>query len=155
MKVFIDTSALYALVVENDKAHEAAQRIRAGLEMVAEQALTTNYVLLETVSLLQKRQGYALAERVGDLVIEQVEILWVDAAQHREAWRLWKHEHLRGLSLVDCASFVVMRESGIRRAFAFDEHFRRAGFELLMPPSDRVAEKRGVYRAGRLHRKHA
>jgi predicted nucleic acid-binding protein len=35
------------------------------------------------------------------------------------------------LSLVDAVSFAVMREAGITRAFAFDEDFRAAGFEVF------------------------
>ena len=35
------------------------------------------------------------------------------------------------ISLVDAASFVVMRASGIEQAFAYDRHFRTAGFRLV------------------------
>lgn len=35
----------------------------------------------------------------------------------------------RKLSLVDCASFECMRRFRLRRAFAFDEHFAKEGFE--------------------------
>ena len=34
----------------------------------------------------------------------------------------------RNLSLVDCTSFEVMREFGIRSAFTFDPHYREYGF---------------------------
>jgi len=37
----------------------------------------------------------------------------------------------RGLSLVDCASFEVMRRTGLRAAFAFDPHFEKFGYELI------------------------
>ncbi|RME55690.1 MAG: VapC toxin family PIN domain ribonuclease, partial [Caldilineae bacterium] len=37
----------------------------------------------------------------------------------------------RGLSLVDCTSFVVMQQLGIDTAFAFDNHFKEQGFTLL------------------------
>ncbi|WP_264844572.1 PIN domain-containing protein [Caldinitratiruptor microaerophilus] len=33
------------------------------------------------------------------------------------------------LSLVDALSFAIMRELGLRRCFAFDDHFPQAGFE--------------------------
>ena len=32
------------------------------------------------------------------------------------------------LSLVDAVSFLVGREAGVDRAFAFDRHFEREGF---------------------------
>jgi predicted nucleic acid-binding protein len=35
--------------------------------------------------------------------------------------------------LVDCASFIVMRERGITEAFTCDRHFDQAGFECLLP----------------------
>ncbi len=34
--------------------------------------------------------------------------------------------------LVDCVSFVVMRETGITDALTNDKHFRQAGFNALM-----------------------
>jgi predicted nucleic acid-binding protein len=34
----------------------------------------------------------------------------------------------RKLSLVDCASFTVMRQAGARLAFAFDRHFTEEAF---------------------------
>jgi predicted nucleic acid-binding protein len=33
--------------------------------------------------------------------------------------------------LVDCISFVVMREGGIRHALTFDKDFEQAGFAVL------------------------
>ena len=35
--------------------------------------------------------------------------------------------------LVDCASFVVMRQQGITEAFTNDRHFEQAGFRCLLP----------------------
>jgi predicted nucleic acid-binding protein len=35
------------------------------------------------------------------------------------------------LSLVDCTSFVVMRQLGLNTAFAFDKHFQLQGFRCL------------------------
>jgi predicted nucleic acid-binding protein len=34
-------------------------------------------------------------------------------------------------SLTDAASFALMQEQGIKKAFAFDRHFTIAGFEQL------------------------
>ena len=39
----------------------------------------------------------------------------------------------RGLSLVDCMSFIVMRKLEVRQAFAFDADFEREGFEMYSP----------------------
>ncbi len=37
----------------------------------------------------------------------------------------------RALSLVDCASLVVMRRLGVEKAFTFDRHFAEQGFMLI------------------------
>jgi predicted nucleic acid-binding protein len=41
----------------------------------------------------------------------------------------------RSLSLVDCASFEIMRRTGIRTAFAFDRHLSEYGYDLLTSPA--------------------
>jgi len=42
----------------------------------------------------------------------------------------WLAAARRQLSLVDCASFVVMRAHGLTRAFGFDAHFAEQGFTV-------------------------
>ena len=38
---------------------------------------------------------------------------------------------LHKLSAVDATSFVLMTRNKIRRAFAFDHHFAKVGFQLV------------------------
>jgi predicted nucleic acid-binding protein len=33
-------------------------------------------------------------------------------------------------AFTDCTRFVVMRQMGLMQAFAFDDHFEQAGFQL-------------------------
>lgn len=154
MRVFVDTSAFYALAAENDRAHRTAQAIHEELKRTAVPLVTTNYVLLECISLLQRRHGVEHAERFGDFVGQQVDVVWLTQDQHRAAWANWKQRGIRKLSLVDCSCFVVMRQLGIQHAFAFDEQFPQAGFTVLNPPQspDRVEEPRGRYRVKRRSR---
>lgn len=149
--VFVDTSAFYALASETDQEHATARAIRERLKHDAARLLTTNYVLLESVSLLQRRHGMSAAKRFGDFVAEEVEMVWITESQHRAAWDYWKQRGTRGWSLVDCSCIAVMRARGIQRVFGFDEQFRTAGLTLLdaPPPPDRVAERRGTYRVSR------
>jgi predicted nucleic acid-binding protein len=39
----------------------------------------------------------------------------------------------RKLSLVDCVSFVIMRDLGVKDVFGFDEDFQKEGFTCLEP----------------------
>jgi uncharacterized protein len=61
---------------------------------------------------------------------EAVQILPLDSEQLLAAWRSFVRDADPKLSLCDAASFIVMRERGIRHAFTFDAHFAHAGFEL-------------------------
>jgi predicted nucleic acid-binding protein len=45
---------------------------------------------------------------------------------------LYKSHQDKAWGLVDCISFVVMREAGVNQALTFDQHFVQAGFQALM-----------------------
>jgi predicted nucleic acid-binding protein len=59
-----------------------------------------------------------------------MEIVWVDEATHSLAVTALLAAQRRKLSLVDCASFAVMRMRGAQVAFAFDRHFAVEGFRF-------------------------
>lgn len=131
MKVFIDTSAFYGSVNPDDLHHDSAREGLSQLEKSGAVLLTTNYILLECASLIQRRKGFPIAKAFLDKVDETVDILWIDERVYRESLRIWEKMQTRGLSLVDCASFAAMRHSGIRHVLAFDPHFAQQGFEVI------------------------
>jgi predicted nucleic acid-binding protein len=57
-----------------------------------------------------------------------VRVAWVDEATHDLAIAMVLAANRRALSLVDAASFHVMRRLGLTVAFAFDPHFGEQGF---------------------------
>lgn len=61
------------------------------------------------------------------------EVVWIDAPRHRAAEVLLFAWRRRGMTIVDAAGVVVMRELALRTAFAFDDGFAREGFEVLAP----------------------
>ena len=129
MSVFIDTSAFYAILDRDDGNHSPAAE-RWGLLLDKGEALhTTNYVVVETSALVQHRLGMQAARLFTDDVMPMVAAFWITEAVHRLAAAAWLTSSRRKLSLVDCASFAVMRELRIRRAFAFDAHFSEQGFQ--------------------------
>ena len=129
MKVFVDTSAFYASLNPEDHYHHAAQQT---LEHLKEsEPITTNYVLLECASLIQKRQGFSPAKIFLTKISEMLQIVWIDERLHQEAISIWTKAQNRGLSLVDCTSFAAMKHAGVRQVIAFDPHFVTHGFEIL------------------------
>lgn len=147
MNAFVDTSALYALMFSEDQRHHEAVACFEGLRTSEAALLSSNYVLLECASLLQRRHGFELAKTFIEKATSLLDVVWIGAQEHQQAAALWTRARSRALSLVDCASFAVMRARNIRCAVAFDEHFAQAGFEVL-PHPDRVAESQAIYGAG-------
>lgn len=60
-----------------------------------------------------------------------VRVHWITEADHRAAVIALLTAGRRQLSLVDCVSFVVMRQLNLKTAFAFDRDFATQGFETL------------------------
>ncbi len=128
--VFVDTSALLALFNREDLNHGRAVQAFGELREERATLLTTSYVLVETVSLVQRRFSLQSSLDLGERVQRSYTMLWVDELLHAQGWATYRDQSRRLLSLVDCVSFAAMRARSLQRAFAFDDHFRQAGFVL-------------------------
>jgi len=130
MSVFVDTSALLAVLNKGDLWAVRAGREWRRLLTDGERLVTTSYVALETVAVLQSRVGLAAVRTLGAALLPVIEIAYVDADLHRAALSNLLIANRRDLSLVDCCSFEYMRRNGLRTAFAYDPHFAEQGIEL-------------------------
>ena len=131
MTVFVDTSALFAVLDADDGAHSQADGIWRRLLTREEVLLTSNYVLVETFALVQRRLGMDAVETLSTVVTPVLNVHWVDEAVHGRAVTAALAARRRKLSLVDCVSFDIMRRLGVERCFAFDAHFEEQGFDCL------------------------
>lgn len=130
MKVFADTSALFALLVSDDFMHV---RAKLNFEHFARnniQLVTSSYVLLETLTLLQRRVGIDAANDFDRTIVPVLDVVWVDAAWHGAAMQRLRTEKSRSVSITDCLSFEIMEKRDIACAFAFDRHFKERGFDI-------------------------
>jgi predicted nucleic acid-binding protein len=127
---FVDTSALHALLDRDDANHTRAQVTWNGLLDSGAELFTTNYVLVESCALAQRRLGMEATRTLVNDVLPVIKVVWITENLHQLAVSALLAAGRRQLSLVDCASFVVMRAEGQRNAFAFDRHFQEEGFSL-------------------------
>ena len=130
MTVFADTSGLYALLVRTEERHDEVARAFARILERRQPLVTTNYILLETAALLQRRIGLPAVRDLDERLVPVCTVVWVTEAMHRRAVDRLIRAGRRGLSLVDCVSFGVMEEEGIGEALALDQDFADAGFRV-------------------------
>ena len=131
MNVFADTSSLYAAIVRTEDRHRESLAILEGLLSGGRVIQTTNYVALETISLLQHRIGLEPVRDFEERMLPLISVSWIDAELHRRGMKRLLREGKRKLSLTDCISFEFMAAAGLRYAFSLDRHFVEAGFRLL------------------------
>jgi predicted nucleic acid-binding protein len=131
LSVFVDTSAFYAVFDADDEEHPRARDTWEGLVSAGESLVTSNYVLVETLALLQSRIGIESVRAFDDAVAPLLRVLWVDRGVHREAVAAVLTAGRRRLGLVDCSSFALMRRYGLDSAFVFDDHFSEQGFTIM------------------------
>jgi predicted nucleic acid-binding protein len=129
---FVDTSAFYALLTEEDEHNNRATRWLDQISTESdEQLVTHSYVVVETVSLVHRRLGPTLTRMFLEDLLPVCTILFVDEPLHARASSAFLGGLGRRPSFVDRVSFELMRTERIRRAFAFDPDFTREGFETV------------------------
>jgi len=131
VKVFVDTSAIIALLSAEDRFHTPAKRAWHELISRSDQLITNNYVTVETTTILQNRFGMNAVVLFTNDILPVIELYWIDEMIHGKGVSAMLAAARRGLSLVDCVSFETMRAWGVTRVFTFDRHFTEQGFQLI------------------------
>ena len=131
MSVFVDTSAFLALLDRAQRRH--AEVANAWKEIVAADRplVTSNYVVVETFSLLQRRMGMDAVRALVTRFLPLTETVFATGPVHDAAVSAFLTADRRRLSFVDCVSFELMRRRGIADALSLDADFQREGFRLL------------------------
>lgn len=130
--IFVDTGAFLARWLTEDSKHgEAASGWRA-LQARPERLFTSNFILDETVTLLERRAGarFAVERAHGILFSDRLTMLRPDSKDELDALAVLEKFADQRIGFTDAVSFALMRRNRIKRAFTFDLHFERAGFTV-------------------------
>jgi len=128
--IFVDTSAIIALEVPSDKFHKRALKWRK--EAKDPIFVSSNLVFIETASWVRHNSGKEIAVKIGLSLLSgagiQIERVTMDDEDN--AWALFQKIEGRGISMIDCTSFVLMKRLKIKEVFAFDSDFKKMGFKV-------------------------
>lgn len=130
-RVFVDTSAYYALADNDDTNHGAVvtlvQRIsRDGIEL-----FVSNFVIAETHTLILNRLGSAAATRVlSSIYAGSAHIVRATEGDETRGREIATQFADKEYSLVDAISFAIMERLHLRVAWSYDHHFQQFGFTL-------------------------
>lgn len=132
--VFVDTSGWVASINANDELHGLAAAAMRRIAVARRLLLTTDWVLAETGNGLARTAARASFVEAARAMARSAHcrIVRVDAGIFERALELYAQTEDKTWGMVDCASFVVMKDAGIWHALTSDQHFTQAGFEPLL-----------------------
>jgi predicted nucleic acid-binding protein len=134
--LFADTAGWGNLIDATQPYHSLAASLYRAARQQGRQVVTTNYVIAELVTLMTSPLRIPRPKIVAFIeslkTSPYVQVVHVDVNLDEQAWQLLKSRQDKEWSLTDCASFVVMRQRGIREALTTDHHFEQAGFIRLL-----------------------
>jgi predicted nucleic acid-binding protein len=130
-KIFVDTSALYALISAQDQDMKLAAKTWEDALEREDALFINNYVLVECFALIQSRLGLDFVRALQTNILPLLQVDWIAEQQHVFSVNNVLTANRRQLSLVDCSSFETMRRLGIETAFTFDEQFHEQGFKVI------------------------
>ena len=136
LEIFVDTSGWGNLVDKSQPYHKLMVQLYREAKQQERQLITSNYVITEVVALLTSPLRLPRPKIIGFVNgIKQsnyVDIIQIDKEKDDSAWLLLANREDKEWSLVDCSSFIIMKERGIKDALTNDVHFEQAGFIRLL-----------------------
>jgi predicted nucleic acid-binding protein len=132
-RVFVDTGAWIALALTRDPYHVRAREAWVALVATEAPLVASIPVVIETFTFLDRNAGrdVAIAWRDQITALRRLQIVACTLADLTRSWAWFQRRELVRLSAVDATSFVLMQRLKVTRAFAFDQHFASAGFQLV------------------------
>lgn len=132
--VFLDTAHVMALLNTADQRHADAVSWQQYLLRNPRPLVTTEFVLLEIAHGLASIRFCNRASAVVRSLRSdhKVDVEPATSELLQKGLRPYDSRPYKDWGLTDCTSFVVMSEHGLTDALTSDDHFRQAGFRVLL-----------------------
>ena len=124
-KIFIDSSYLIAIALNNDSNTEKALQLK---ELLSEECYISDKVINEVLTVVNNRGNYKQAVTVYHYMVDNFKIIneyEIPNYNDKTIQIFKKYEGI--LSFTDSAIIVLMLEMGINNLLSFDYGFKREG----------------------------
>ena len=132
--VFVDAACFVSLINPRDQMHQTAINALSAVE--GAELLTTDAVLTEVLNYYAERGDYFRREAlriVKNLMTrDDFNLIYHGKYLFHLALERFEDRQDKGYSLTDCMSMIVMESDGLQEVLTSDQHFRQAGFTILM-----------------------
>jgi uncharacterized protein len=130
--IFVDTGGWFASIINDDSDHRSAS---SWFQQNKEPLFTTNYIVDETLTLLQAKGEYKKAIELGKLFFSDslAFVYNLNEDDVYQSWKVFEHFVDKNWSFTDCTSKFVIEKFQITQAVAFDKHFRQFGSVVVLP----------------------
>uniref|UniRef100_A0A7C2E2W1 Ribonuclease VapC n=1 Tax=Ammonifex degensii TaxID=42838 RepID=A0A7C2E2W1_9THEO len=125
MRVFVDSSAVAALLLENDRNHRAAVGVLRRLTEAKAELVLSNFIVAETYDLLAVRAYPAKAREW--FLANTWSVERISARDEKKAREIIEKYTDKDFSYTDATSFALMERLGFDAAFTYDRHFEQYG----------------------------
>lgn len=130
-KIFVDTLFIVGLLNKRDQYHQKA--LELSQQFNRNPLITTDAIFLEVGNALSSSHKNQVVEFIETfLESDEVEVIRLTSDLFEQALTLYRQHQDKSWGLVDCYSFVIMKNNNINLALTFDKHFIQAGFQALM-----------------------
>ncbi len=132
--IFLDTNGWLALLNSADALHAVARERWQEVVRDRRMIVLTDWVVAETGNGLARFQGKDRLATSLDRILKSSrrELVIIDEELLHRALEYFGRHRDKSWGLVDCASFLVMRERSIAEAFTSDRDFEQAGFRCSL-----------------------
>ncbi len=132
--IFADTSGWVSIINSGDFHHKKAIEIYRELLQTNCRFVTHEAILLEVGNSLSsvKARTFAVKLRANVESSERITLVSISSELIEAGWKLYAERLDKDWGIVDCISFIVMKNFGITEALTADKHFEQAGFIKLL-----------------------
>lgn len=125
-QAILDSGVLIGLFHQEDQFRKKSLSIFKAFEEGNLHSLyTTDYVLVECVNFLLKRNSYQSADALVRFLLEtdRISVIWMSSESKQKLVKLF--EKHKGLSLTDCSLVLLSQELDMDMILSFDSGFDR------------------------------